>query len=100
VKASTYITREAVQFKGMSSILTRMLSVVTLHFTPLPMKVVEARFASAKRTCSRSARYLLRPPAWYIESWYPERNDLCRWTSGRAAALAPAKAWIDVTNQS
>jgi capsular polysaccharide biosynthesis protein len=40
---------------------------------------------------------MLRPPAWYIESWYPERNDLCRWTSGRAAALTPAKAWIDVS---
>src|SRR5262245_19110402 len=91
----------AVQFQGNVEHAHQdgTVRVVTLHFTPLPMKVVEAPgllIRGSELVLGRQGT-LLRPPAWYIESWYPDRNDLCRWTTGRAAALTPAKAWIDVS---
>ena len=92
---------EAVQFEGNVEHAHQdgTVRVVTLRFTPLPMKVVEAPgllLRGSELVLGRQGT-LLRPPGWYLESWYPERNDLCRWTSGRAAALTPAKAWIDVS---
>ena len=91
---------EAVQFEGNVEHAHQdgTVRVVTLHFTTLPMKVVEAPcllIRGSELVLGRQGT-LLRPPAWYIENHYPDCNDLCRWTSGRAAALTPAKTWIDV----